>query len=107
MEPDVDTRGAEGISEEMVRELGIAPWLVQDDDFARALRERLHGIGDEVFDEQFRRNRARYLGENHEQLVRDRAHAIWLREGRPEGRALENWLQAERELRDEVLMRKK
>lgn len=30
--------------------------------------------------------------------VRMRAYEIWLNEGRPEGRALEHWLLAEREL---------
>jgi len=30
--------------------------------------------------------------------IRERAYGIWEREGRPEGRALDNWLQAKREL---------
>ncbi len=30
--------------------------------------------------------------------IRERAHAIWIAEGRPAGRATEHWLQAEREL---------
>ncbi|MBC9208843.1 DUF2934 domain-containing protein [Roseomonas aerophila] len=29
--------------------------------------------------------------------IRDRAHAIWEREGRPEGRHTDHWLQAEQE----------
>lgn len=34
----------------------------------------------------------------HEQRVRDRAHAIWERNGRPEGQSHEHWLQAEAEI---------
>ena len=34
--------------------------------------------------------------------VRERAHAIWEREGRPEGRAEHHWAQAEEELRAEA-----
>jgi hypothetical protein len=30
--------------------------------------------------------------------IRERAHEIWEREGRPDGRAEEHWSQAEREL---------
>jgi hypothetical protein len=30
--------------------------------------------------------------------ISNRAHQIWIQAGRPEGRDLENWLQAEREL---------
>jgi superfamily I DNA/RNA helicase len=30
--------------------------------------------------------------------IRQRAHALWIAEGRPEGRAAENWIAAEREL---------
>jgi Protein of unknown function (DUF2934) len=36
-----------------------------------------------------------------EQKLRERAYAIWEREGRPEGRAEQFWLMAERELRAE------
>jgi hypothetical protein len=36
-----------------------------------------------------------------EDEVRDRAHAIWEREGRPEGSAERHWAQAEEELRAE------
>jgi hypothetical protein len=31
-------------------------------------------------------------------LIRERAHAIWISAGRPQGRDVENWLAAEREL---------
>lgn len=33
--------------------------------------------------------------------MRARAHAIWVAEGRPEGRELAHWAQAARELSDE------
>jgi Protein of unknown function (DUF2934) len=33
--------------------------------------------------------------------IRQRAHALWEREGRPEHRALDHWRQAEREIADE------
>ena len=36
----------------------------------------------------------------YEQLVRERAHALWEREGRPEGAADRHWSLAEAELRD-------
>jgi hypothetical protein len=36
-----------------------------------------------------------------EEAVRSRSHEIWLKEGRPEGRALEHWLRAEAELEAE------
>lgn len=32
------------------------------------------------------------------QKIRERAHAIWEQEGRPDGRELEHWERAEREL---------
>lgn len=38
---------------------------------------------------------------NHESRVRQRAHDIWEREGRPEGRDREHWAQAEAELAGE------
>lgn len=38
---------------------------------------------------------------SHDQIA-DRARAIWEQSGHPEGRDLEVWLQAERELRDHV-----
>jgi hypothetical protein len=34
-----------------------------------------------------------------QRAIRERAHAIWEHAGRPEGRALDHWLQAEREIR--------
>ena len=34
----------------------------------------------------------------HEWQIRERAYRIWEREGRPEGRSLEHWLQAEVEI---------
>ncbi len=33
-----------------------------------------------------------------EEQVRERAHAIWLAEGMPEGREVDHWLRARREL---------
>jgi hypothetical protein len=33
-----------------------------------------------------------------EEAVRRRSYEIWLREGRPEGKAVEHWLRAKREL---------
>jgi hypothetical protein len=33
----------------------------------------------------------------HEQRVQERAYEIWQRAGRPEGKAMEHWLQAEAE----------
>ena len=93
-------RSGSGIPREIVRALGLSPALV-DDEFENALLERLHGIGEEVVDEDIRKRPHRYFGENHETLRRDRAFEIWVREGRPEGRALDNWIDAERELRTE------
>ena len=34
-----------------------------------------------------------------EQLIRERAYALWQEEGRPDGRAEEHWLMAERAVR--------
>ena len=36
-----------------------------------------------------------------EKAVREAAYRIWEREGRPEGRAMEHWLAAQRETRGE------
>lgn len=36
-----------------------------------------------------------------EDRIRERSHQIWLREGRPDGRALDHWLLAEAELKVE------
>ncbi|MBV9016956.1 MAG: DUF2934 domain-containing protein [Alphaproteobacteria bacterium] len=33
-----------------------------------------------------------------DQAIRDRAYAIWEQDGRPEGRSLDHWLQAEAEI---------
>ena len=33
-----------------------------------------------------------------EHRIRERAHEIWINEGRPEGRAMEHWLRAKWEL---------
>jgi Protein of unknown function (DUF2934) len=33
-----------------------------------------------------------------EDEVRERAHVIWLAEGKPEGREVDHWMQARREL---------
>jgi hypothetical protein len=41
------------------------------------------------------------MDERWEQAVRERAYAIWEREGRPEGRAEQFWRTAEQELRAE------
>jgi hypothetical protein len=35
---------------------------------------------------------------NDNELIRLRAYEIWIREGQPEGRELEHWLQARREI---------
>lgn len=37
----------------------------------------------------------------HEQKIRQRAHVLWEREGRPEHRAEEHWRRAEREIADD------
>ncbi|WP_158815633.1 DUF2934 domain-containing protein [Methylocapsa sp. S129] len=42
-----------------------------------------------------------FLSAVDEQKVRDRAHAIWQAEGRPEGRHLEHWRQAQSEIERE------
>ena len=39
------------------------------------------------------------------QLIRERAHQIWIERGRPEGRDVEFWLAAERELAESKLAR--
>ena len=36
-----------------------------------------------------------------EEKIRERAHLIWEREGRPEGRDAEHWAQARREIENE------
>ena len=37
-----------------------------------------------------------------EARIRERAHRLWLEEGKPEGRELEHWREAERQLRAEA-----
>ena len=41
------------------------------------------------------------MGTDREGRVRERAYAVWEREGRPEGGAERHWAQAEEELRAE------
>lgn len=43
------------------------------------------------------------MSEEREQAIRERAYAIWEQEGRPEGRNLANWLQAETEIGTEKI----
>jgi hypothetical protein len=38
------------------------------------------------------------------QRIRERSYQIWEQEGRPEGRDLDHWLQAERELAGETTL---
>ena len=38
------------------------------------------------------------MDEEMKQAIRERAHALWEADGRPEGRELDYWLQAEHEL---------
>ena len=40
-----------------------------------------------------------------EESIRQRSYEIWMREGCPLGRALENWVRAEMELKSELRMR--
>ncbi len=35
---------------------------------------------------------------NREQVIRERAYALWEAEGRPDGKAVEHWLRAEAEI---------
>ena len=39
---------------------------------------------------------------DNEQRIRERAHAIWERTGRPDGQEAEHWSQAEREIQEEM-----
>lgn len=41
------------------------------------------------------------MEDDRDRKVRERAHMIWEREGRPDGRASEHWTQAEREIANE------
>ena len=40
-------------------------------------------------------------GKPQEERIRDRAYRIWLDEGQPEGKYLEHWLRAKREVEEE------
>jgi Protein of unknown function (DUF2934) len=40
-------------------------------------------------------------------FIRDRAHEIWVEQGRPEGRDVEFWLSAERELEGQHVRRRR
>ncbi len=40
--------------------------------------------------------------EPNEEQVRERAHAIWMEEGMPEGREVDHWIRARRELEQEA-----
>ncbi|HLW70250.1 MAG TPA: DUF2934 domain-containing protein [Candidatus Binataceae bacterium] len=42
------------------------------------------------------------MSENTFEQVRERAYAIWAREGKPEGRELEHWFRAEQELAQQL-----
>lgn len=42
------------------------------------------------------------MDQDHQERIRQRAHEIWEREGRPEGRDSDHWSQAEQELRTET-----
>jgi hypothetical protein len=42
------------------------------------------------------------MDSDRERRVRERAYAIWEREGRPQGREAEHWLEAEREIAAET-----
>ena len=39
-----------------------------------------------------------------ERTVRERAYAIWEQQGRPDGKSLDHWLQAEAEIRNEKII---
>ena len=38
------------------------------------------------------------MSEQREQVIRERAYALWEQDGRPEGRSLAHWSQAETEI---------
>ncbi|WP_295046551.1 DUF2934 domain-containing protein [uncultured Paracoccus sp.] len=42
------------------------------------------------------------MDHDHQDRIKQRAHDIWEREGRPEGRDADHWSQAEEELRHEM-----
>jgi len=39
-----------------------------------------------------------------ERNIRERAYAIWEKEGRPDGKSVDHWLQAEREIGNERII---
>lgn len=41
------------------------------------------------------------MNPNHQELIRDRAYALWEADGMPDGKDKEYWAKAERELSDE------
>ena len=57
-----------------------------------------HAVGSGVESEEM-------SDETREQRVRERAHAIWEREGQPDGAAERHWAMAERELQAEGVER--
>ena len=44
------------------------------------------------------RNRGWAMSDGREQAIRERAYALWEQDGRPEGRSLAHWSQAEAEI---------
>jgi hypothetical protein len=44
------------------------------------------------------------MSDERERNIRDRAYAIWEKEGRPDGKSLEHWLQAEAEIGNEKVI---
>lgn len=42
------------------------------------------------------------MDQDHQERIRQRAHAIWESEGRPEGRDADHWSRAEQELKNEM-----
>jgi hypothetical protein len=42
------------------------------------------------------------MASSREEEIRQRAHAIWEREGRPDGKEMDHWTRAERELTGEI-----
>ena len=44
------------------------------------------------------------MSDERERTIRERAYAIWEQEGRPDGRSLAHWLQAEAEIGSEKIV---
>lgn len=42
------------------------------------------------------------MGQDNDERIRQRAHAIWESEGRPEGRDADHWTRAQEELKSEL-----